>query len=230
MRDIQPLGHEFVSNPEPRCPCVLLVDTSSSMEGRSIAELNDGLRAFADTLQADALASKRVEVAILTFSSNVTVVQEFTTVDRFAPPTLRAGGTTAMVEGLRQAMEVIEERRGAYRAANVQYYRPWLFLVTDGQPTDAQGHPTDAWRPAADELQAYLAAKKAVFFGVGTSTADFDVLRGLAGDHGRVARLHGLQFREFFLWLSTSQTQRSRETPGAQVALPPISNWGSAET
>ncbi len=230
MRDIQVLGNEFVSNPEPRCPCVLLVDTSSSMEGRSIAELNEGLRAFEGSLKGDALASKRVEVAILTFSSAVTVVQEFATVDRFSAPRLRAGGTTAMVDGLRQAMELIEERRRAYRESNVQYYRPWLFLLTDGRPTDAQGRPTDDWHEVAAELQGYLAARKAVFFAVGTSSADFDILHGIGGAEGKVARLHGLQFREFFAWLSTSQTQRSREAPGTQVALASISNWGTAET
>ena len=53
---------DFASNPEPRCPCILLLDVSSSMSGRPINELNAGLVTFRDELLADSLALKRVEV------------------------------------------------------------------------------------------------------------------------------------------------------------------------
>ena len=33
---------EFVDNPEPRCPCVLLLDVSGSMTGSRIQALNNG--------------------------------------------------------------------------------------------------------------------------------------------------------------------------------------------
>ena len=55
---------EFADNPEPRCPCVLLLDTSYSMSGEKIAELNRNLGAFAEALRLDTMAAKRVEVAI----------------------------------------------------------------------------------------------------------------------------------------------------------------------
>ena len=64
----QPFGTvSFADNPEPRCPCLLLLDTSGSMSGRPISELNAGLQAFQSELQADSLAMKRVEVALITF-------------------------------------------------------------------------------------------------------------------------------------------------------------------
>ena len=52
---------EFADNPEPRCPVVLVLDTSGSMNGMPIMELNEGLRAFGTALKADRLASLRVE-------------------------------------------------------------------------------------------------------------------------------------------------------------------------
>jgi hypothetical protein len=58
---------EFADNPEPRCPCLLLLDVSGSMKGQPITELNAGLTTFKDELAADALAMKRVEVGIVTF-------------------------------------------------------------------------------------------------------------------------------------------------------------------
>ena len=83
----------FVDNPEPRCPCVLLLDTSSSMAGSSIDQLNAGLRQFQKELGNDALASQRVEVAVITFGP-VKVVQDFITADHYAPTELIADGDT----------------------------------------------------------------------------------------------------------------------------------------
>jgi Mg-chelatase subunit ChlD len=57
---------EFAENPEPRCPCVLLLDTSGSMQGDPIKALNQGLQAFKDDLMRDPLASRRVELAVVT--------------------------------------------------------------------------------------------------------------------------------------------------------------------
>src|SRR5262249_30834955 len=82
----------FAENPEPRCACVLLLDVSGSMAGTPIMELNAGLTAYKDELAADSLASKRVEVAIVTFGGSVQTVCDFTTADAFHPPVLTTGG------------------------------------------------------------------------------------------------------------------------------------------
>ena len=66
--DQVPFGNlEFADNPEPRCACLLLLDTSGSMKGDKIQQLNAGLNDFARQLRGDSMAAKRVEVAIVTF-------------------------------------------------------------------------------------------------------------------------------------------------------------------
>lgn len=125
---------EFAENPEPRCPCVLLLDTSGSMQGAPVAALNDGLRTFKETLTRDSLAARRVEVAVITFDSEVKVVQDFITADQFEPPELTAQGATCMGGAINKALDLIQARKSQYRANGVAYYRPWVFMITDGEP------------------------------------------------------------------------------------------------
>ena len=76
---------EFAENPDPRCPCVLLLDVSASMQGESIAALNEGLKAFQREVSGDTIAARRVEIAIVSFGSGAELTQDFVTVDQFVP-------------------------------------------------------------------------------------------------------------------------------------------------
>ena len=67
---------EFVDNPENRCPVILLLDTSYSMSGEAITELNQGVKIFQASVKEDELASLRVEIAVITFNSEIEVVQD----------------------------------------------------------------------------------------------------------------------------------------------------------
>ena len=106
---------EFAENPEPRCPCVLLLDTSSSMSGSAINALNQGLQTFKDSLTQDDLASRRVEIAIVTFDSKVNVVQDFVTADQYEPTSLSAGGATAMGTAIVTGLDMVQNRKTQYR-------------------------------------------------------------------------------------------------------------------
>ena len=74
---------EFAANPEPRCPCILLLDNSGSMDGAPIAALNAGLETFREELGKDELALLRVEVAVVAFGDHPELVQGFVTADQF---------------------------------------------------------------------------------------------------------------------------------------------------
>jgi uncharacterized protein YegL len=207
-----PFGtNDFAENPEPRVACVLLLDVSGSMGGAPIAELNAGLTAYKDDLAADSLASKRVEVAIVTFGGEVQTLCDFTTAEGFQPPILVAGGNTPMGGAIREGVEMLRRRKDLYRSHGISYYRPWIFLITDGGPTDE-------WRSAAELVKQGEANKAFSFFAVGVEGANVDILKQICVR--APLNLKGLRFRDLFVWLSQSQRSVSRSTPGENVPLP----------
>lgn len=212
---------DFAENPEPRCPCVLLLDTSGSMQGAPIDALNQGLLSFKDELTKNSLASRRVEVSIVTFDSNINVVQDFVTADEFTPPILTAQGLTTMGAGIHKSLDMIQERKAQYRSNGVAYYRPWIFMITDGEP---QGEPDEIVEQAAQRLQSDESSKRVAFFSVGVENANMTRLSELAVR--TPLKLKGLNFVEMFVWLSASMAAVSHSKVDDQVALPPI-GWGS---
>lgn len=212
---------EFAENPEPRCPCVLLLDTSGSMQGVPINALNEGLRSFKDDLINNSLASRRVEVSVITFDYNVKIVQGFVTADQFQLPMLTAQGPTHTGAAIHKALDIIQSRKAQYRANGVAYYRPWIFMITDGE---AQGEAENILEKAAQRIKEEEANKRVAFFTVGVENANMTRLSQISVR--TPIKLKGLNFTELFLWLSASMSAVSHSRLDEQVALPPI-GWGA---
>jgi uncharacterized protein YegL len=210
----------FAENPEPRCPCLLLLDTSGSMQGKPIRELNEGLTVLKDELMADQLASKRVEIAIVTFGP-VQVVTDFQSPDTFTPPQLRASGDTPMGAAIEGGIAMLRTRKDTYKENGVDYFRPWIFLITDGGPTDG-------WHAAANQVKLGESSKQFQFFAVGVDGANFDVLQQICVR--APLKLSGLRFRDLFSWLSSSLGSVSHSQVGENVPLSDPTapgGWGS---
>lgn len=204
---------EFAENPEPRVPCVLLLDVSGSMSGERIRELNEGLITLKETLAADSLASKRAEIAIVTFGGTVSIVQDFITAEHFQPPHLTASGNTPMGQAIVTGLGMLASRKSTYRAEGISYYRPWAFLITDGGPSDD-------WQPAAEMVKQGEAVKSFAFFTVGVENADLGILANIATR--APVRLKEANFHDMFLWLSQSMQSVSQSSPDDKVSLPPL--------
>jgi uncharacterized protein YegL len=211
-----PFGTDsFADNPEPRCPCLLLLDTSGSMAGTPISELIAGLITFKDELVADSLAMKRVEIAVITFGP-VKIESDFHTAPNFFPLQLQASGDTPMGAAIKQGLDLIKQRKEEYRANGISFYRPWVFLITDGAPTDE-------WQSVAAMVREGETSKAFAFFAVGVQGANMNILQQISVREP--LKLQGLKFRELFQWLSNSMKSVSRSTPGMSVPIAPPSGW-----
>jgi uncharacterized protein YegL len=241
---------EFAMNREQRCACVLLLDTSGSMleivsgAGRDLGRtiqmdgktynvvsggktkldyLNEGLAEYKTAMMSDSLAAKRVEVSIITFGGTVQPATPFVTAEHFEPPRLDAGGDTPMGAAIFAAIDTAASRKQLYKANGIPYFRPWIFLLTDGEPTDEYG-----WRNAAERVQAGVRNGEFVFFTVGVQNADFEVLKQINTSRPP-AHLDPTKFKEMFIWLSSTQKSLSRSRPEDEKGFKPepITDWGT---
>ena len=229
---------EFADNSDPRCPCVLLLDTSGSMKGAPIAALNEGLDLFQEDINEDDLAQRRTEIAVITFGNGGVEFLDhgtgqmepvadanqnsrpFITADDFEPPKLVAGGLTPMGQAIDAGLDLLGERKRQYRDSGIAYYRPWIFLVSDGEPTDD-------WVEAVQRIHMEVHNGGLTFFVVGVDPgANMDTLSIIAPPHQPPTRLVDLKFSEMFVWLSRSQQRVSRSRIGEQIPMVPVSDWG----
>ena len=224
MRNYNEMNSLDVSNPAPRCPVVLLLDTSSSMAGAPIDELNEGLKQFLRETSADEAASRSVELEVITFDYDANVAMPFTAIgDVEQPPEpLGAYGCTAMGAGIRLALRDLKARRRMYRDNGISSYRPWVILMTDGGPNDD-------WEKAAEEMRSLGESGKIQYIGIEIGDdADDDIMREILPSQPGPIKLKGLRFKQFFRWLTDSMKSVSSSAVSDQnnIRYRGIDDWG----
>jgi len=193
---------ESPENPEEKCTCALVLDTSGSMSGSPINELNDGVERFLSEIEGDPVASDRLEVSVITFDSKVDTAVEPALVHNISMPTLKANGSTKLVDGVREGIDKVEARKNWYKQTGQPHKRPWVILITDGSPDS--GQDVDG---LAKDISDGMNSKHFHFFAVGVKGANMGTLQQLSSDTMQPAKLEGLKFGEFFKWLSNSLGQ-----------------------
>ena len=221
------LENELITNPTPRVPVCLCLDTSGSMSGAPINELNAGVRLFYEAVRADDMACASADICIVSFGCDgVKTIQKFSGLRKVSvPPTLSAGGMTPMGEAVNLGLDLLEARKDAYKKAGVDYYQPWLVMMSDGMPN---GDAREFERARLRIIDMCNNRKLTIFsIGIGMD-ADMKALQSLSPKRSTL-RLKGLKFREFFSWLSQSVSRVSVSQPGETVKLDTegINDWAT---
>ena len=207
---------ELIENPTARVPICLVLDASPSMEDtrgfdgpRPIDELNDGVRRFFDTIRADEIALYAADVSIVSFAEKPRVDFEFGSVERDPPRiTIHENGGTSLGSGVEKGIELLTFRKTQYKETGVDYFQPWLVIMTDGEPTD------DSHKRVAPEVCRLILEKRLSIFPIGVGGgAQLGTLKQFSPRRDPL-KLKGLHFAEFFEWLAKSTAAMSRSTPG----------------
>ena len=111
----------------------------------------------------------------------------------------------------------IEEQKCLYDSCGITSKRPWIFLISDGEPTDY------GWEESAEICRYAQKNKKVVIHAIGTQGANLEKLAKFSILPPK--RLTGLKFTEFFLWLSRSVSCISKAAPNANHYLDDINDW-----
>jgi uncharacterized protein YegL len=213
-------GAEFYENTNQRTPCVLVLDGSGSMaDNGKIDQLNRGLQVFETALKEDKSARTRVQVLVIRLGDNddVEVLSDWGDAISFSAPAVQANGRTPLGKAVDLALRKIEEQKGVYKANSIPYTRPWLFLMSDGEPTDRD------WEAAADRCRQAEQEKKVVVWPIGVEGADVAKLGRFNQPGSAVHTLSAANFRDLFVWLSGSLAKVTQSQPGqaVQIAAPP---------
>lgn len=220
---------DLVDNPNPRLPVALLLDTSGSMLiDNRIGELNEGVKLFFQSVLEDEVTRYSVEISIITFGRVVTKVLDFANIERQVndfqsnmPLTVKnPTDGTPMGEAVELAVKILLERKAEYIDAGVEYYQPWLVLMTDGQPTDSISKATGLTSKMVEEERLSLFP---IAIGAGANLVEL----GQFSPKRQPLKLKGLNFREFFEWLKESAKSTSQSTPGGQKINLSPPGWAS---
>jgi uncharacterized protein YegL len=212
-----------------RTPTVLLLDTSSSMKSKTqtpdgewkpkVDQVNEGLELFHDEVLDINHARERVDLAVVSFGGDVTVEQEFTTIENWTPSKLSAGGRTPMGKAIERGIELVEERKSALGDDAIQYSRPLLWLLTDGQPTD-MSEGDQLWARVQKQLDVGTEENRFLFFAMGVGDADINTLNELVSETGRPAlKIKEGMFKEYFRFVSNSIGKASHPNSGDSFQL-----------
>lgn len=185
-----------------RLPVYLLLDTSGSMHGEPIEAVKNGVQTLLTTLKQDPYALETAYVSVITFDSTARQAVPLTDLLSFNLPSFSASGTTALGEALSLTANRIDAEVQKTTAEAKGDWRPLVFLMTDGGPTDD-------WRKGLNEFKA---AKKGVVVACAAGhDADTDVLKEITEIVLQLDTADSSSIKAFFKWVSASVSVGSQK-------------------
>jgi uncharacterized protein YegL len=219
---------DYSENPNQRTPCILILDTSGSMQaatnngGTRISALNDGIKLLEQSLRDDSTALVRVQLAIVTVGgpqNDADLMMDWTDAIHFQAFPLKADGATPLGRGLRIGLQLVEQIKSDLKSSGISYTRPWMMVITDGEPTDS----TDEWARAVTECRDAESSRKVEIFTIGVEGANMSKISEISSKPP--LQLEGVKFKELFVWLSASLSAASKSRPGDKLELPSTDPW-----
>lgn len=149
---------------------------------------------------------REVDVSIISFGGGVSVEEEFTPITEWEPPELSESGRTPMGEAIEKAIDNVEDRKESYKEEGIPYKRPFIWVLTDGKPTDMKPG-SDKWEDIHQTIQDGEDKKSFALFIMAVGEDAKEAIEPL--HPSRSIALDDGKFREYFEFLSASVEQVS---------------------
>lgn len=197
---------------EPRpLPIFVLADTSGSMRGEKINELNLALREMLNALNAADDIRGIFQLSVIAFGGEVKVLQPLADIDGLVLTELSAAGNTPMGQAFEMVREMIEDRN----VVSSRAYTPTIILISDGLPTDCTDEMYRRknyydWEPLVDLHNGERSSKcQRMALGIGED-ADVDMLKSFI-DNPEIPVIKTKDasgITKFFRWVTMSTVAR----------------------
>lgn len=194
-----------------RLPIYLLLDVSGSMSGAPIQAVNQGVSLLYNELMNDPSAIETAYIAVITFESQARMVNGLTELTKFKPPTLSTGGGTSLGAALQMLGTSLDRDLVSNAADRKGDYKPLIFLLTDGEPTDN-------WEQAADAIKNRTKNKVATIIALGCGGGVNEAtLKRITDIVLRMDTVTPDKLNQFFKWVSQSVKIASQSAQQAGV-------------
>ena len=198
---------DFGSSTRRRLPICFALDTSGSMMGIPIKQLNMGLQNFVASIKSNDDTRNSTDIAIITFGSKVDIVMPFGKISKEKGlPEIKASTTlTPIGEGILTALELLNARKEGYKEMGIKYFQPWLVVITDGAPQGPNAMQNmELAIKACNELES---DDKLVIFNIGVGNGvDFELLKRLSLKRDEPISINSTDFGKLFEFLGSSSS------------------------
>lgn len=184
-----------------KLPIYLLLDTSGSMHGEPIEAVKNGVDMLVSTLLSDPYALETAYLSVITFDSAAQQLVQLTELPKFQAPQLQAAGCTALGGALALLAQRIDTEVTTTTAEQKGDWRPLVFIMTDGKPTDDLQFGLEQFRQRKTGTVVACAA------GQGADTA---TLQQITPNVVQLATADSSTIKAFFKWVSASISTSSK--------------------
>lgn len=180
-----------------RLPVYFLVDVSESMVGDPIQQVQDGMRMIVQELRTDPYALETAFVSVIAFAGKAQCISPLTELYKFYPPIFPIGGGTSLGIALNFLMDDIDKNVVKTTTEQKGDWKPIIFLLTDGVPTDDPSAAFTKWNAK------YRRKANIIAISIGDN-ADTQLLGQISDNVMRLNKTDELSFKAFFKWVTAS--------------------------